>query len=195
MHISSFIYGLRDVGSMLNKNIIHIFLFLIIILLISFASPLPPQPECFITAQVLEYDVSFFPYSELAVESGIGTDVIGERIQILSINESESANECSHYTVGSEFVLSLNLDSREAQIIEGRITERGDEYGSYYVVYGLVVLTENNTTDLTYSEARANNSYVVSSPSIFVYDSTFFILLIICLVIVSLTIVMMKLSK
>ncbi len=140
----------------MRKNFILIISAISFALLMSsptFASPMPPMPECKIKAEVIENNIDYNPYTQLAKEQGIAKSTPGWTIiRILETDEepvvdSSFANEnyCTEqYVKGEEITLHIEEEYSEGAIISGVISMSGDEWGTWHSFESIEKISKND---------------------------------------------------
>ncbi len=107
------------------------------------AAPIPPMPECFVRAKVVENNVEYHLSSEWgqSLEARGSKNFGGTTIEIIEVNkdpvvDSKDApsDHCEkNYPVGEQITLNFNEDYYgEDTVLEGVITYKGDEWGTWY---------------------------------------------------------------
>lgn len=143
----------------MRKNFILIISAISFALLMSsptFASPMPPMPECKIKAEVIENNTDYNPYNQLAKEQGIAKSTPGWTIiRILETDEepvvdSSFANEnyCTEqYVKGEEITLHTEEEYSKGAIISGIISVLGDEWITWYSFESTENISNNDIFD------------------------------------------------
>jgi hypothetical protein len=104
-----------------------------------FTSPLPPMPECNITAEVLGLSDDSRTIIQL---------VYVEKEAIIDLDWEED-NFCQNeYFLGREMVLELREDYKKGAVIQGTISLHGDESGSWYFLEGVREVNNSGTSGL-----------------------------------------------
>ncbi len=114
-------------------------------------APMPPQPECRVTAEVVETDVTHSPWSDFAKEEGVATEETPgwTVIEILQTEEDPvvssdftSEDYCiEQYYEGREIILKIDEDYAEGAVIQGSLSVGGDEFGVWYNLREVTVIS------------------------------------------------------
>lgn len=134
------------------KNVISMVLAIFFVVVLSsstYASPPPSQPECRITAKIIDNDAVHDPYTKLAKKQGVGEQSSGyTTIEIMEVEKEPMANSSysgenyciEQYEKGMEITLILDERYTEQTIIQGAITTRADEWMNWYLIDEIKIL-------------------------------------------------------